>query len=575
MLQNVNETLLATWVDASMAKSAVWTVMFLHLLLHVLGQLPAPQNVKLTSVNFKHIVTWKPGTGSPPGTRYTVESCMLRNADRFIPVKHCINISTLSCDVSWTFTSFSDLYWVRVRSTTSTDQSNWVESKELCPLRDTILGPPIINVTSNNQIIEVSLDMPLTPQKDNKKLKTVKNIDNSLKYIIILLSKDGSEYVSETVWPDDSGKGYFKFNNLKPKFTYCVTTRFDSISNPNTKNSRKICTTTSPQNTNIMWIAPMVAALLLIAGAVIITLVIWLLKQFTCLCLAKSQLPKSLAIISEELHVNLQCKESNENPEGDHISFLLNDETSNDYQLKFQSTDPAQNLQLTTTNCSTDMGENASYQSNSFNSGSYECNCLPFSNNEPDACTYRTVGDLPNYLTSSFEDRNSTSITQQNSPESPMLHNVQSWSSLRDDKEARSSNALENDPIGKTLQYNFSSFQETQVEPMSIELWKSADVPLSTVKLCFNDDSDKDDSDVDAYGDGISNLLKTKDLCSQCTCDLTTADDQTRNSNLEDQEQFTKFTQFINDNEFQGLGKKPTFHTSPSDCMQLSGYEPH
>ncbi|XP_060688190.1 uncharacterized protein LOC132820218 [Hemiscyllium ocellatum] len=572
MLQNVNETLLATWVDASMAKSAVWTVMFLHLLLHVLGQLPAPQNVKLTSVNLKHIVTWKPGTGSPPGTQYTVETSMLWNADRFVPVKYCINISTLSCDLSWTFTSSSHLYWLRVRSTTSTDQSNWVESKEFCPVRDTILGPPIINVTSNNQIIEVSLDMPLIPQKDNEKLNTLKNIYTDVKYVIILHSKDGSEYESEIVRPDDSGKGYFKFNKLKPMVTYCVTTRLETMTNPNMRNSRKICITTSPQSTNVKWIGPMVAALLLIAGAFTIALVIWLLKDFACLCLAKSQLPKSLAIISEELHVHLQCKESNENPEGDHISFLTNDETSNDYQLKFQSTDPAQNLQLTTTDCSTDMSENVSYLSNSFSSGSYEHNRLL---NGPDACTYRTVGDLPNYLTSSFEDRDSTSITQQDSPENPMLHNVQSWSSLRDDKEARISNAIENDPIGKTLQYNFSSFQETQVEPMSIELWMNADVPLSTVKLCFNDDSDKDDSEVDAYGDGISNLLKTKDLSSQCTCDLTTADDQSRNSNLEDQEQFPKLTPFINDNEFHGLGKKPTFHTSPSDRMQLSGYEPH
>ncbi|XP_059507270.1 interferon gamma receptor 1-like isoform X2 [Stegostoma tigrinum] len=572
MLQNVTETLLAIWADGSMAKPAVWIVMFLHLLLHVLGQLPAPQNVKLNSVNFKHFATWKPGTGSPPGTRYTVEYCTLRNANRFIPVEHCINISMLSCDLSRTFTTFRDLYWVRVRSATSTGQSNGAESNELYPLRDSVLGPPIINVTSDNQIIEVTLDMPLTPQRENDKLKTVKDIDRSLKYVVILLNKDGSEYATETVWPDDSGKGYYQFKNLKSKFTYCVVTRFDSVSNHNTKDSRKICTTTSPQNTNIMWIAPLVAGLLFIAGAVITAVVIWLLKEFTCLCLTKSQLPKSLVIISEELQMNLQCKESNENPEGDRISFLVNDDSSNNCQLEFQSTDPAYKLQLTSGNCITDTDENVSYQCNGLSGGSYEHNSLL---NEPDVCMYRTMGNLPSYIPSSFEDKDSASSTQQNNPGIPVPDNLQSWSSLRDVEEARGSNIAENISIEETLQCNFNLFQEIQVRPMSIELWNSADVPLSTVKLCFNNDSDKDNSAVDAYGDGISNFLKTEDFCSQFTCDLATADDQSLNGNPDYQEQFIKLPQFITDCKFQSLTKKRTFPTSQTDNMQFSGYEPH
>ncbi|XP_078402291.1 interferon alpha/beta receptor 2-like [Cetorhinus maximus] len=233
-----------------MAKSAVSIIMFLHHLLYVLGQLPKPpRNVNLTSVNFRYFVTWEPGTGSPPGTRYTVTACNLSSGTGiFIPVKKCINISTLSCDLSQTFKIFSDLYWVQVMSITSTSKSKWVESNELLPLRDTILGPPIINVTSNNQTIEVTLDMPLTPHKVNDKPKKVNNIDQSLIYIVTLLDKDDKEYAFDKVAPDESGKGYYQFENLKPKFTYCVVAKFGSTANHHTKDSRKICTTMSPKN---------------------------------------------------------------------------------------------------------------------------------------------------------------------------------------------------------------------------------------------------------------------------------------------------------------------------------------
>ncbi|XP_032886255.1 interferon lambda receptor 1-like isoform X2 [Amblyraja radiata] len=278
-------------------KSTVWVTVFIHLLLCVFGQLVAPQDVQLTSENFRYIVTWKPGVGTSPDTRYTVEISNLNNAQgKFTPVKRCTNITAHSCDLSRRFKSFSNLYWAQVKSVTNQSESSWVESKELLPIRDTIVGPPIVMVESNLQIIEVTLDMPLTPHKeeDSHKLKTLRDIDPYLIYIILFVDENGKAYTNRKVKPDKSGKGYYRFENLKSNFTYCVVARFESLHNYHMKDSRKICKTTSTQNTDILWIAPLVAGAGFIVVLIITGIGIWMMKEFTYLHLVQSDLPKSL-----------------------------------------------------------------------------------------------------------------------------------------------------------------------------------------------------------------------------------------------------------------------------------------
>ncbi|XP_067853480.1 interleukin-10 receptor subunit beta-like [Heptranchias perlo] len=546
----------------------------------VLGQLPAPQNVNLISENFRYIVTWEAGARSPPGIRYTVAACSLSSTKgTFSAVKTCINITTLSCDLSQRFKVPSSLYWVRVKSVTSTSESKWVESKELQPNRDTILGPPIVNVNSRKQTIEVTLDMPLTPHKqgDNHSPKTVNDIDPSLIYIITLLDKDNKQYAKHKVKPDKSGNGFYKFENLKPKFTYCVIAKFESTHNYHIKDSKKICKTTSPQNTDMLWIAPLIAVLVFVVGTIIVSTVAWIVKEFTCLHRAQSQLPKSLIIIYKDLHVNLQSQELDENPEGDHISFITHDDRSNDYQQKCQSTVLATKVQLTPLNCIIDTDESICYQSNGLSSDGYEHNSLM---KEMDVCTYRDVGGLPSYIQASIENRDSTSSTQQITPGVPVSYNLQQYqqfSSLKNTEQTRS-NIAESVPTQKTVHHDFSAscqFQEIKIETTKIELWNCSDIPLSSVKLSFNDDTEKDNSEVSTYGEGTSDLLSTDDLCSQFTYDLKAATDLPPNGRQEYQAQSIKLPQCINDCKFQKLGQKPSFHISKPECMQFFEYESH
>ncbi|XP_072361281.1 interleukin-20 receptor subunit alpha-like isoform X2 [Scyliorhinus torazame] len=574
MLSNVNEDFLAVWANGSMAKSAVWIIMLSPLLLHVLGQLPTPQNVKLTSVNFKYFVTWKAGAGSVPGTRYIVTACDLRSNGTFIPVKKCINITTMSCDLSQTFKIFHDLYWVRVISITNTSKSNWVESNELLPLRDTILGPPIVNVTSNIQTIKITLDMPLTPHKDNDKPMTVKGIDLSLIYIVTLLDKDGKELALDKVEPDESGKGVYQFKNLKTKSTYCVTATFLSTTNKNTKDSRKICTTTSPQNADILWIAPLIAVLVFIASTIICSFVIWMLKEFAHLHLTQSKLPKSLIIISEDLHVDLHCKELDENPEGDHISFITYDDRSNSYLLERQSADLDSKLEHTSHDCAKDTAESIFYECNDLRR---EANGHNSPMRETNACKYRDFGGILPYMQSSIENRGSTSSIQQNSPGTTVLHDFQyeQVPSLKNTQGRRSSNVDKYIPALESLQCSLDTYQEGHVETTNGEFWKLADVPLSSVKLSFNDYSEKGTTKIDLCGDEPFNSLGTEDMCSQLTCDLTVAADQSLNSNREYQPQSIKLLQVMNDCALQNMGQQSAFHISQSERIPFTEYEAH
>ena len=52
-------------------------------LLAALTSLPAPVNLSVKSVNFRHVLRWDPGPGTPPGTEYRVYKAV-----RWIPPAH-------------------------------------------------------------------------------------------------------------------------------------------------------------------------------------------------------------------------------------------------------------------------------------------------------------------------------------------------------------------------------------------------------------------------------------------------------------------------------------------------------
>ncbi|XP_051877940.1 uncharacterized protein LOC127573605 isoform X2 [Pristis pectinata] len=549
-----------------MTKSVLWVLIFLHLLLYVLGQLEAPQDVILLSENFRYIVTWKPGAGSPPDTRYKVEACGLDAKGKFTPVKKCTNISTLSCDLSQRFKSFSSIYWVRVKSVTNQSESSWVESNELLPNRDTILGPPIINVKSNIQTIEVTLDMPLTPhkQRHNNKLKTLKDIDPHLIYIVILVDKNGKEYTNGKVKPDKLGKGYYLFENLKSSFTYCVVARFESLLNIYMKDSRKICITTSPKSTDILWIAPLIAATVFIIGVIGTGIMIWMLKEFICLHLVQSQLPKSLVLLSQDLHVNLQCQELEENPENDHISFITQNDHSSDYCMKSQRIDIA-------TSFIDDMDENIFYQSNGLKCENYESNSLL---KGKDGCTDRDNVGLPSSFQAPTESKDCASYTQNFSLGVPASHlQYRQFLSVKNTEEASSNDIAEHIPAPETVHHHFDMVQEIKMETTEIELWNCADVPLSSVKLSSDDDTEKDHLEVDSCAGGTSDQLSADDLCSTFTSHLTADINPPPTGTQGYQAQSIKLPQSEDDCKFQNLIQNPCSHISELNWMQFSEYE--
>ncbi|XP_069749857.1 interleukin-10 receptor subunit beta-like [Narcine bancroftii] len=545
-----------------MTKSMVWMITFLLFLSCVLGQLEAPQNVTLISENFRYVANWKPGAGSPPDTRYTVEAFQLKNAKKnFTSVKKCTNITALSCDLSQRFRSYSSIYWVRVKSISERFESSWVESNELLPSRDTILGPPIMNVTSNLQTIEVSLDMPVTPQKhrNDSKLKALMDIDPHLIYIIILVDKKDQEYANVKVIPDRrSGKGYYLFENLKPNFIYCVVASFESLINFNLKNDKKICVSTSTQNTDILWLAPLIAAGIFIIGVIVTGILIWLLKEFTYLHFVQSQLPKSLVIISQDFHVNLQCQELDENLEDDHLSFIAHDDHSNDHYQKSQRI---------AVGFIDDISEKDFDQSNGLNCVSYECNRLLKGTN----CENER---LPSSSQASMENNNGAGFTKNISPGVPATSHLQ-YRQMYKDAEEPSKMTVEAIPPPESMYHHFGSVHKIKIETNKIELWNCVDVPLSSVKLSINDELEKDHLKVNSCADETSDQLKVDDLCSQFTSHLTAAINPPLNGIQGYEAQSIKLPQTEDNYKFQYLVQKPCSYISDPNWMTFSEYEAH
>ncbi|XP_059832389.1 interleukin-10 receptor subunit beta-like [Hypanus sabinus] len=539
-----------------MINSVVWILIFMNLCLNVFSQLEAPQNVKLISENFRYIVTWKPGAESPPDTRYTVEACNLNAKGIFTPVKKCTNITKLSCDLSQRFRSFSSLYWVRVKSVTNQTESTWMESNELLPNRDTILGPPIIHVKNNIQTIEVMLDMPLTPHKQgDNKLKILKDIDPHLIYIVILFDKNGKHYMDAKIEPDKLGKGYYLFKNLKPNFTYCVVARFESLLNIHLKDSKKICLTISPQNTDIMWIAPLIAAAVFILGVIGAGFMICILKEFTYLHLVQTPLPKSLVIISQDLHVNLQCQELDENPEDDHISFITQDDHSSDYYRRSQRVELAASF-------TDDMNEHLCYQSNGLKCEGYECNSLL---QRKDSCSDSDNVRLPSSLQPPTENKGCANYTQNLSPGDPASFHLQyqKFSGVQNTNKASSNNSTEEAAAPEAV-HHFGTVQEIKMEITDVEFWNCSDVPLSSVKLSINDNAEKDDLEVDSCADGTSDHLSDDGLCTLSTSHLAATINPPQNDIQVYQERSINLPQSADNCSFQNM--------IPNLCTQI--YEP-
>eukprot|EP00062_Callorhinchus_milii_P000876 gi/632935410/ref/XP_007890021.1/ PREDICTED: uncharacterized protein LOC103177591 isoform X1 [Callorhinchus milii] len=469
-----------------MAKSTVWILVFYHqLLVLVLGWLAPPQNATLTSENFKYIFKWEPGAGSPPDTIYVVEIWRLNRDKMFKPVKECTNITVRTCDLSSKFETTTDLYWARVKSIISASESNWTESKELQPFRDSSIGPPIVAVIGKEWSLKVTLTTPKISLKErnSSSLEIWKNTCGCLCYIVNLFNKNKrmeSRYLEAT----NLGIAVTVFEDLQPVSLYCVVAKFDCLAGHSIM-STKYCYSTPTQSADIQWISILVGLLFMIF--IVTVFVALLIKLGACLEMGfdDSEPPKTLAILHQDIHIDWQSKELDENSQGDHISFISHDDFTDVCHNDDQSTIPAVKVKLQPPPLSYHFNTDVSvcYESNGLNN-IYNASEDYSESKELGASTYQDIKSLPLYIKASSDEERCTSLYQQcvNSQITEQPKNTD-WTP----------SAL----VPETWKNDFGAFCQSEANTAEtkedfLERLKNQffDVPLSSVKLFLNDDSE-------------------------------------------------------------------------------------
>ncbi|XP_057552703.1 interleukin-10 receptor subunit beta isoform X2 [Hippopotamus amphibius kiboko] len=218
------------------------------LLVSALGMVPPPENVRMNSVNFKNILQWESPVFPKGNLTFTAQYQSL--------------------------SKYGD-HTLRVRAEFADKHSDWINIT-FCPVDDTIIGPPGIQVEALANSLHMRI---LAPKIENEPVTwTMRNIYNSWTYHVQYW-KNGSD----EKFPVTGQYDFEVLRNLEPQTTYCVQVRgFLPDRNKTGEWSEPVCEQTATDETTTSWI---VAGVL--AASVCTTLLLLVGCYFLLRCLYK------------------------------------------------------------------------------------------------------------------------------------------------------------------------------------------------------------------------------------------------------------------------------------------------
>ncbi|XP_068403087.1 interleukin-10 receptor subunit beta isoform X1 [Eschrichtius robustus] len=232
------------------------------LLVSALGMVPPPENVRMNSVNFKNILQWESPAFPKGNLTFTAQYQSYR---KFQDI--CTSTVLTECDFS-SLSKYGD-HTLRVRAQFEDEHSDWINIT-FCPVDDTIIGPPRIQV----EALANSLHMRfLAPKiKNEPETWTMRNIYNSWTYHVQYW-KNGSD----EKFPVTGQYDFEVLRNLESHTTYCVQVRgFLPDRNKTGEWSEPVCEQTTADETTPSWVvagvlgASVCAALLLLIGCFVL-----------------------------------------------------------------------------------------------------------------------------------------------------------------------------------------------------------------------------------------------------------------------------------------------------------------
>ncbi|XP_064374094.1 uncharacterized protein LOC112987774 isoform X2 [Dromaius novaehollandiae] len=260
-----------------------------------------PQNVTLVAKNFHTFLTWEPDPRSPSSAGYQVE-WRRRRTSHWTKADTCWGNSTSS---SWTcelyFEDIYGIYWARVRAVDGDELSEWVCSSELQPYRDTVVGPPKLSWLLQGHILSINIIMPLTPyQNVNGSYEPIDEVLGKLWYWLNLYEED--VLVQQVACGQRGKEAPCMFRYLKPSTQYCVRTVTVGMPREQSREAAQ-CITTPATPGGFLWV------LLAVLSAVLLVLFmagLCFFQLYAFLRPSEMRIPNSLAILNEELTVNIR-----------------------------------------------------------------------------------------------------------------------------------------------------------------------------------------------------------------------------------------------------------------------------
>ncbi|XP_074070182.1 interleukin-10 receptor subunit beta-like isoform X2 [Macrotis lagotis] len=272
--------------------------LFSCLLIAVVGILPEPKNLRMNSVNLKNILQWE-----PPDRGNVTYTAQYFSFDSF--EDECKNTILTSCDFS-NLSKYGS-YILRVRTESEDDHSDWVNIT-FCPLEDTIIGPPGLQVESLARSLHIYLSYSSIENEPN--IWTIKDYYYSWIYKV-LYWKNGTDHKFEKNISYNSDV----LTDLEPWTVYCLQVQgFITEKNKSGEWSQPTCIQTTDNESLPYWITAIV---------LIISMIVVLISVLGCFSMLWCFYRKAKFVFFPGYSFPQHLKEYLDQPSYNSISFLL------------------------------------------------------------------------------------------------------------------------------------------------------------------------------------------------------------------------------------------------------------
>ncbi|XP_059838502.1 interleukin-20 receptor subunit alpha-like [Hypanus sabinus] len=250
------------------------------------GESGAPKDVKFISQNLHNVLHWKLGNGTE-NTTYFVQH--KQYGQPWSNKTECWGIRVTCCDLTEETKPYFENFFARVRAFSFNRLTDWTQSETFHPIRDTVIGPPEVEVISSEKSLLVKLIAPLIAVNGSL---SVKDTYLEVKYNIILSVKAQGQANVEYQRTYITNNNSFEIQHLSPGTSYCVSVQTKVSYNDNIGDlSREQCVTLAEPR-----IRTIQSVIICSAGGIIVVvaLSIYLCFKYRCIVAPRPHYPAVL-----------------------------------------------------------------------------------------------------------------------------------------------------------------------------------------------------------------------------------------------------------------------------------------